>query len=144
MPNSCAAKNKMTVETKITILVDNQAVTGLAAEHGFSLWIETADTHLLFDTGQGTAFEKNAAALGIDLATTNILVLSHGHYDHTGGVPSCLRAGKAELYCHPGAVLPRYSIRNGMTKSLQMPPQAMLAIDKLPAKRVHWVQHSLL
>lgn len=142
----CAGKNKMEDNTtRITILVDNKANSGLAAEHGFSLWIETADKHLLFDTGQGTAFEKNAGTLGIDLASTDILVLSHGHYDHTGGVPTCLRtASKAELYCHPGAVLPRYNVRNGISKSLQMPHEAMLAIDKLPAKRVHWVQHSLV
>lgn len=131
-------------KTKITILVDNQAGKGLVAEHGFSLWVETDDKHLLFDTGQGSAFEKNAATLGINLATTDALVLSHGHYDHTGGVPTCLRAaGKVELYCHPGAVLPRYSVRDGMAKSLRMPPETMQAIDKLPAERVHWVQHSL-
>lgn len=131
--------------TKITILVNNQAGNGLIAEHGFSMWIETADKHLLFDTGQGTALEKNAAFLGIDLTATDILVLSHGHYDHTGGVSTCLRAaGKAELYCHPGAVLPRYSIRNGMTRSLQMPPETLLVIDKLPTGQVHWVQHPLL
>jgi 7,8-dihydropterin-6-yl-methyl-4-(beta-D-ribofuranosyl)aminobenzene 5'-phosphate synthase len=129
---------------KITILVDNQAAPGLVAEHGFSLWIETANRHILFDTGQGRAFEKNACALGIDLAATDILVLSHGHYDHTGGVPQCLRmARKAELYCHPGAVHPRYSVRNGESKSLQMPRKTMLAIDTLSSEQVHWVQQSL-
>ncbi len=130
--------------TTITILVDNRAGGGLIAEHGFSLWIETADRHILFDTGQGDALEKNAHALGIDLAAADILVLSHGHYDHTGGVCQGLhRAGKAELYCHPGAVHPRYSVRNGMPKSLKMQHQAMLAIDRLPWGRVHWVQHPL-
>jgi 7,8-dihydropterin-6-yl-methyl-4-(beta-D-ribofuranosyl)aminobenzene 5'-phosphate synthase len=131
--------------TKITILVDNKAGDGLIAEHGFSLWIETGGKHILFDTGQGTALEKNSVTLGIDLAATDLLVLSHGHYDHTGGVPTCLRAAaNAELYCHPGAVLPRYSLRDGTAKSLQMPPETMLAIDRFPAKRVHWVQHSLV
>jgi 7,8-dihydropterin-6-yl-methyl-4-(beta-D-ribofuranosyl)aminobenzene 5'-phosphate synthase len=130
--------------TKITILVDNQVGAGLVAEHGFSLWIETADRRILFDTGQGSALEKNADALGIDLAETDILVLSHGHYDHTGGVPLGLRqAAKTALYCHPGAVHPRYSVRNGMARSLQMPHQAMRAIDKLPWEQVHWVQHPL-
>lgn len=130
---------------KITILVDNQAKAGLIAEHGFALWIETADRRILFDTGQGRVCEKNGATLGIDLATTDALVLSHGHYDHTGGIPRCLNlAGKAELYCHPGAVLPRYSVRDNMARSLQMPRESMRAIDTLPAERVHWVQHSLL
>ena len=131
--------------TRITILVDNQAETGLIAEHGFALWIETASRRILFDTGQGTACEKNGRILGVDLATTDTLVLSHGHNDHTGGVSRCLSlASQAELFCHPGAVLPRYSLRNNMAKSLQMPRDAMLAIDKLPAKRVHWVQQALL
>jgi 7,8-dihydropterin-6-yl-methyl-4-(beta-D-ribofuranosyl)aminobenzene 5'-phosphate synthase len=146
MPSLCAVESKMKVDTtRITILVDNKAGAGLIAEHGFSLWIETGGKHILFDTGQGTAFENNAARLGIDLASTDMLVLSHGHYDHTGGVSTCLRvAGKAELCCHPGAVFPRYSLRNGISKSLQMPQETMLAIDKLPAKRVHWVQHSMV
>lgn len=130
--------------TKITILIDNQAGAGLVAEHGFSLWIETADRHILFDTGQSSAFEKNAHALGINLAATDILVLSHGHYDHTGGVSLALRrAAKASLYCHPGAVHPRYSVRNGMSKSLQMPLNAMRAIDKLSWEQVNWVQQPL-
>jgi 7,8-dihydropterin-6-yl-methyl-4-(beta-D-ribofuranosyl)aminobenzene 5'-phosphate synthase len=118
--------------TKITILIDNQAGAGLVAEHGFSLWIETGERRILFDTGQSSAFEKNARVLGIDLAATDILVLSHGHYDHTGGVSLGLRrAGKAVLYCHPGAVHPRYGVRNDRSKSLQMPLNAMRAIDKL-------------
>lgn len=130
--------------TRITILVDNKARPGMVAEHGFSLWIETAGKRFLFDTGQGAAFEINSAALGIDLASTDMLVLSHGHYDHTGGVPTCLRtAAKADLYCHPGAVVPRYSVRNGIAKSIQMPHDVMQAIDKLSAKQVHWVQHPL-
>jgi 7,8-dihydropterin-6-yl-methyl-4-(beta-D-ribofuranosyl)aminobenzene 5'-phosphate synthase len=144
-PNLFAMNKAMKTDTiKITILIDNQAGAGLAAEHGFSLWIETAERHILFDTGQSSAFEKNARALGIDLAATDILVLSHGHYDHTGGVSLGLRrAGKASLYCHPGAVHPRYGVRNGMSKSLQMPLNAMRAIDKLSWEQVHWVQQPL-
>ncbi len=131
--------------TRITVLVDNQAEAGLMVAHGFALWIETAHRHILFDTGEGVACEKNSWTLGVDLTTTDTLVLSHGHNDHTGGVSRCLSlAGQAELYCHPGAVLPRFSLRDNMAKSLQMPREAMRAIDKLPAKRVHWVQHPLV
>ncbi len=145
-PNSCAVNNTMNADTtKITILVDNQAEAGLVAEHGFSLWIETAKRHILFDTGQGTAFEHNARLLGIDIAQTDILVLSHGHNDHTGGVAQCLSmARKAELYCHPGAVSPRHSVRNGVSKSLQMPRKTMRAIDTFSSEQVHWVQDPLL
>ncbi len=90
---------KIKVDTKITISVDNNAASGLIAEHGFSMRRETAGEHILFDTGQGTALEKNAARLGIDLPSTGMDVLSHDHYDHTGGVPTCLRvAGMTFLF----------------------------------------------
>lgn len=135
----------MQPETRITILVDNQAEAGLIAQHGFALWIESADRRILFDTGQDLACEENGGTLGIDLAAADALVLSHGHYDHTGGISRCLNlARKAELYCHPGAVLPRYSVRNNSARTLQMPSESMRAIDTLPAERVHWVQQSLL
>jgi hypothetical protein len=74
----------------ITILVDNQAGDGLMAEHGLSLWIETEGRRILFDAGHGPALESNARALGVDLGTSDTLVVSHGHYDHTGGIPQVL------------------------------------------------------
>jgi len=129
------------VNTKISILVDNNAESGLMAEHGFSLWIETGHSRILFDTGQGSSLLKNAEAMGIDLGTTDIIILSHGHYDHTGGVAQGLKhAEKATLYCHPGTVHPRYGVQNGIPAPLQMPHATMVAIDKLPWDRVRWVQ----
>ncbi len=131
--------------TKISIVVDNQAGEGLVAEHGLSLWIETAGRHILFDTGQGSAIGKNAQIMGIDLGVTDFIVLSHGHYDHTGGVPQGLRrANKATLYCHPGSIYPRYSVCGGTAKSLQMPHVTMAAIDKLPWEQIRWVQSPLM
>ena len=131
--------------TQVTILVDNQAGERLVAEHGLSLWIETEDKRILFDTGQGSAVENNARALGIDLGKTDILVLSHGHYDHTGGIPQALKyARKINLYCHPGVVQPRYSIRDGVPKPIHMPQESLAAIDKLPAQSLHWVSQALL
>jgi 7,8-dihydropterin-6-yl-methyl-4-(beta-D-ribofuranosyl)aminobenzene 5'-phosphate synthase len=127
--------------TKITILVDNQAGEGLVAEHGLSLWIETEGTRVLFDTGQGSALPTNAPALGIDVGRTDILVLSHGHYDHTGGIPHVLQqARNTNVYCHPGVVHPRYSIKNGVPKPIQMPRESMTAIGRLPAGQLHWVE----
>ncbi len=126
---------------KITILVDNQAAGGLVAEHGLSLWIEAEGKRILFDTGQGAALERNAGMLGVDLGRTDILVLSHGHYDHTGGIPCVLRrAPLAMVYCHSGAVQPRYSISQGRARPIHMPQPAMAAIDKLPWKHLSWVQ----
>lgn len=130
---------------KVTILVDNQAGDGLTAEHGLSLWIETEGKRILFDTGQGIALVSNSRALGVDLGETDILVLSHGHYDHTGGIPQVLRqAPNTEVYCHPGIVYPRYSIRNGMPKPIQIPHESMAALDKLPPQKLHWIIKPLL
>lgn len=129
---------------KITILVDNQAAAGLVAEHGFSLWIDTGDQRILFDTGQGPALPENARVLGIGLHQADVLVLSHGHYDHTGGIPWVLQHDqKVHVYCRSGAVQPRYAIRCGMARPIQMPREAMAAIDRLPIKRLHWVSHAM-
>ncbi|MBI9084638.1 MAG: MBL fold metallo-hydrolase [Desulfobacterales bacterium] len=130
---------------EITVLVDNNIRPGLMAEHGFSLWIETDDQRILFDTGQGAALAFNAPALGVDLSRTDALVLSHGHYDHTGGIPLVVNgAGKVHVYCHSGAVTPHYAIRNGTSASIGMPRASMSAIDHLPSPRLHWVQQPLM
>jgi len=130
---------------QITILVDNQAPPRLTAEHGLSLWIKAEDRNILFDTGQGGALIPNALTLGVDLAETDFLVLSHGHYDHAGGIPRVLKVARhVELYCHPGAVQPRYSIRNKTSRSIQMQRDTMAAIERLPAERLHWVSRPLL
>ena len=72
---------------KITTLVEN-CVYGrkLQAEHGLSLYIETAEHKLLFDTGASDLFISNARLLHIDLREVDYLILSHGHSDHTGGL----------------------------------------------------------
>jgi 7,8-dihydropterin-6-yl-methyl-4-(beta-D-ribofuranosyl)aminobenzene 5'-phosphate synthase len=130
---------------QITILADNQAEPGLAAEHGFSLWIEAQGKRILFDTGQGTALEPNVGALGLNLGETGILVISHGHYDHTGAIPFVLKnAGHVEVYGHPGVVLPRYAIRKGVSKPIGMPGASKAAIDSLPGKRMHWVSQPVM
>lgn len=131
-------------DVQITILVDNQAGSKLIPEHGFSMWIETGVRHILFDTGQGNALETNASVLGVDLGKTDILVLSHGHYDHTGGIDQVLhQAHHAHVYCHSGAVQPRYAIRNGTATSIQMPQKSMAALDRLPEQAIHWVQQPI-
>ena len=78
----------------IVLLVDNETPEGLIAEHGFAAWIESGDECFLFDTGQGAALEHNARTLGVDLGTAAALILSHGHYDHTGGIPTFLAANR--------------------------------------------------
>jgi len=132
-------------QLQITIVVDNKAVPGLMSEHGLSFRIEIGGRRILFDTGQGGALEPNARALGIDLDETDHLILSHGHRDHTGGIFQVLRhARNADVYCHSGIVKPRYSIRNGTTNQIQMPPNSMAAIDKVASRQLHWVLHPVM
>ena len=87
---------------RVTMLLDNIAADGrLAAEHGLSLHIETGKHRILFDAGQSDAFARNAEALGIDLAAVDIAFVSHGHYDHTGGIARFLELNEhAPVYVH--------------------------------------------
>lgn len=71
----------------IKVLMDNEAASDeFRSEHGLSLYIETGSRRILFDTGESGAFELNAEKLGVDVADVDYLVLSHGHYDHGGGI----------------------------------------------------------
>lgn len=127
-------------EVTITIVVDNQAGPELGVEHGLTLFVKTAEHRVLFDTGQGRALPGNLRTLGLDPSAIDQVVLSHGHYDHTGGLSWVLNAaGSCDLYCHPGVTQPRYSRRPEGLQSIQMPHAAMVALDKVPEQRMHWV-----
>ncbi|MBI9019245.1 MAG: MBL fold metallo-hydrolase [Phycisphaerae bacterium] len=96
---------------RIIILVENTASEpDLLAEHGLSFWIEYNGKHILFDTGQSDILINNAKVLGVDLSKTDSIVLSHGHYDHTGGLAAVLDVAKnAKIYLHPDALKQRFS-----------------------------------
>lgn len=96
---------------KITALVENiSSKETLGAEHGLSLYIETANHKILFDMGQTALFSKNAKALGIDLEDVDIAILSHGHYDHGGGLKRFLEINKkAPVYLSKYAFEPHYN-----------------------------------
>ena len=94
---------------RITILVDNKANAGLLAEHGFSVWVEVAGRRLLFDTGQGPALAGNPGKLGVALHAADTLVLSHGHYDHTGGAAEVLKTDRpVTIYVNTAAFARKY------------------------------------
>lgn len=72
---------------RVCVLVENTAgAPEMLSEHGLSLYIETGEHRILFDAGQSGAFAENAEKLGISIADVDIAVLSHGHYDHGGGM----------------------------------------------------------
>lgn len=72
---------------KLTVLMENTTCdTSLACEHGLSLYIEAGGQRILFDAGQTGAFADNAEKMGIDLSQVDVCILSHGHYDHGGGL----------------------------------------------------------
>lgn len=80
---------------KITALLENTTKrNALSTEHGLSLYIETADHRILFDMGQTDLFAKNAATLDVDLSTVDLAILSHGHYDHGGGLATFLEINR--------------------------------------------------
>ena len=97
---------------KITILCENTVgrLVGLG-EHGFSALIETDQGNYLFDTGSGRSVIKNSLELNKDLRTIKKIFLSHGHYDHTGGLPEVLRLrGKVDVHAHPHIFLDRVHV----------------------------------
>lgn len=133
--------NHTTPGCNLILLANNTARDGLLAEHGFSLWIEAAGTRILFDTGQGQALPHNASRLGVDLASTKHLVLSHGHYDHTGGIPAvAAQARDLHVFCHPGAVCPKYSRKTDGIKRIGIPRPANEALGNMPDGAIHWVR----
>lgn len=103
------------METHITILVDNTAggLRGTVAEHGFAAWISQNGGQTLFDTGAGQALPLNARCLNKDFQQLERVILSHGHWDHTGGLPTVLAARETtEIIAHPGIFLERFSKRS--------------------------------
>jgi 7,8-dihydropterin-6-yl-methyl-4-(beta-D-ribofuranosyl)aminobenzene 5'-phosphate synthase len=95
----------------IILLVENTARgPGILGEHGLAWWIDTGTHRVLFDTGQGMALAHNAKRLGIRLAQANAIVLSHGHFDHVGGLEEALAASpQAQLFHHPRAIEAKFT-----------------------------------
>ena len=100
---------------KITTLIENTQGEHLALnyEHGISFFIETDNKKIIFDTGSTDAYIQNSKLLNIDVAETDIVVLSHGHYDHSGGIKHLMNYTKNfKLFAGEGFFNEKYARRN--------------------------------
>lgn len=105
---------------KITILCENLVCRDGFGEHGFSAFIETDKGNYLFDTGSGHSIIGNSLVLCKDLRTVKKIFLSHGHYDHTGGLPEVLKIrGKVAVHAHPDIFLDRIAVIKEKTKKIK-------------------------
>ncbi|MDP2917294.1 MAG: MBL fold metallo-hydrolase, partial [Dehalococcoidia bacterium] len=102
---------------RITTLTENTGIQGhFLSEWALSILIETDEVTVLLDTGKSTTATYNADTLGIDLGKIDKIVLSHSHYDHTGGLCDMLRRigkEKIEIIAHPHIWTDRYIRREG-------------------------------
>ena len=104
---------------KIQTIIENLVYQrGLLAEQGLSFFIENGPRKILFDTGQSIAFLQNARKLGIDISKIDTVILSHGHFDHTGGLLDFLQINKtAKIYAKKEVFQEKYKTGRGFIGS---------------------------
>jgi 7,8-dihydropterin-6-yl-methyl-4-(beta-D-ribofuranosyl)aminobenzene 5'-phosphate synthase len=134
----------MTPSIRLTVLVENTAFgRQTRGEHGLAFWIEAGSKKVLLDTGQTPqTLVHNAEHLGIELSTADAVVLSHGHYDHTGGLEEVLRrTGGIPLFLHPGALVQRFSRqKDGLVREIGPPPPLDEAFLRSRASSITWTE----
>lgn len=120
----------------VTVVVDNSVPPGsgkpFRAEHGLALLVEDGGSRLLFDTGQSDLVLHNLSLIGVHPSQIDAVILSHGHYDHTGGLaPFLTAAGKVmPVYCHEGVFAKRFALAAGVKRSIGLPysPEQLAAL----------------
>jgi 7,8-dihydropterin-6-yl-methyl-4-(beta-D-ribofuranosyl)aminobenzene 5'-phosphate synthase len=128
-------------DIRIRVLIENvRGAAGLSSQWGLSFWIETPHARLLFDCGESSAFLQNAQRLEEPIESADALILSHGHYDHGGGIHELAEvAPTARLVLHPAAVAPHYELRKGgKVDYIGMPDSSLAALRAAPERSV-WV-----
>ncbi len=109
---------------KCTVLCENSVLgaLGFIGEHGWAVHVEAGEKNILFDTGQGLGLLHNSNLLDIDLKKLDAIVISHGHYDHTLGLPSVLQlVKKTDIYLHPDGFLNRYWLKDDDCREIGIP-----------------------
>lgn len=112
------------MKIKATVLCENSVfgLKGAIAEHGWSVFLETDRGNFLLDTGQGPAIINNSQILNIDLNSSEAIILSHRHFDHTGGLLKVLNEiGKRDVFAHPDLFKEAYSTKGERFMDIGMP-----------------------
>ena len=125
---------------RVTLLADNErGAAGLRSQWGFSAWVEADGARIVLDSGCNDAFWRNAQKLGVPLEKADVFVLSHGHFDHGGGIRRMVEAAPAaRLVLHPGALAPHFWLcKTGKVEPIGL-PDASLAALRSASERVTW------
>lgn len=130
-------------KTEIVVLAENQTTgPSLAGEHGLSLLVLAHGRRVLFDTGATGVLVNNAKAMGVadELARIDAIVVSHGHYDHAGGLAAVLEHVRRPIPVHvrPGFFAPRLSVRGDVPRAIGVP----FDLPSLEARGAHFVEEA--
>ncbi len=136
------------MEIKLTTLCENSVGGHCLGEWGLSVFVEADGQQILFDTGGGASLAHNVQVLRVDLAAADRIVISHGHYDHTGGLNAALQlAGPKEIVAHPDIWAPKYGRMESNRENYVGIPfvreklEAMGAVFKLTDQPVKLSEH---
>ena len=117
---------------KVQILVENTTNSNLIAEHGLSIFIEYNDKKILLDAGTTSAFIDNAEKMNVDISKVDFCVLSHGHYDHSGGFAEYLRQNPTKkVYAMKAITDEYYSASGGIYIPLVCQRKYILSIKRI-------------